>query len=141
MARLRLEHVEILLDQRPHRRVEARLRGRVGVARESAGLNQEIIAAPLGRGGDEVDDIAGNAFRPVAREAARADERDARIDQHRRWEDEAADLPAVDATRLAEHLRPRSEEHTSELQSLMRISYAVFCLKAKNITTNNTNKP
>src|SRR3546814_2467126 len=29
------------------------------------------------------------------------------------------------------HLRPRSEEHTSELQSLMRISYAVFCLKKK----------
>src|SRR3546814_9966708 len=33
--------------------------------------------------------------------------------------------------RLAEAL-PRSEEHTSELQSLMRISYAVFCLKKKN---------
>src|SRR3546814_7643412 len=30
----------------------------------------------------------------------------------------------------------RSEEHTSELQSLMRISYAVFCLK-KKITSNN----
>src|SRR3546814_13068985 len=28
----------------------------------------------------------------------------------------------------------RSEEHTSEFQSLMRISYAVFCLKKKNIT-------
>src|SRR3546814_5254603 len=32
----------------------------------------------------------------------------------------------------------RSEEHTSELQSLMRISYAVFCLKKKN-TTHNLN--
>src|SRR3546814_3084860 len=31
---------------------------------------------------------------------------------------------------------PRSEEHTSELQSLMRISYAVFCLQQKNIKTN-----
>src|SRR3546814_7197644 len=30
--------------------------------------------------------------------------------------------------------RMRSEEHTSELQSLMRISYAVFCLKTKNTT-------
>src|SRR3546814_1593822 len=30
---------------------------------------------------------------------------------------------------------PRSEEHTSELQSLMRISYAVFCLKKKKTTT------
>src|SRR3546814_7390677 len=33
----------------------------------------------------------------------------------------------------------RSEEHTSELQSLMRISYAVFCLK-KKIKKNNTQK-
>src|SRR3546814_5750759 len=31
----------------------------------------------------------------------------------------------------------RSEEHTSELQSLMRISYAVFCLKKKNNTTSH----
>src|SRR3546814_2063129 len=31
----------------------------------------------------------------------------------------------------------RSEEHTSELQSLMRISYAVFCLKQKNHTHNS----
>src|SRR3546814_3868580 len=34
----------------------------------------------------------------------------------------------------------RSEEHTSELQSLMRISYAVFCLKKKNNTNKNTQK-
>src|SRR3546814_3693721 len=33
---------------------------------------------------------------------------------------------------------PRSEEHTSELQSLMRISYAVFCLKNKKQTNNTT---
>src|SRR3546814_5235225 len=32
----------------------------------------------------------------------------------------------------------RSEEHTSELQSLMRISYAVFCLKKKNNTHKST---
>src|SRR3546814_2203036 len=32
----------------------------------------------------------------------------------------------------------RSEEHTSELQSLMRISYAVFCLKKKTTHTNST---
>src|SRR3546814_6604174 len=39
------------------------------------------------------------------------------------------------------HLRDRSEEHTSELQSLMRISYAVFCLKKKKKknTNNQTN--
>src|SRR3546814_1385108 len=33
----------------------------------------------------------------------------------------------------------RSEEHTSELQSLMRISYAVFCLKKKKYKHNNYN--
>src|SRR3546814_10732262 len=38
---------------------------------------------------------------------------------------------------------PRSEEHTSELQSLMRISYAVFCLKKKihKRTETTTNTP
>src|SRR3546814_3964853 len=35
----------------------------------------------------------------------------------------------------------RSEEHTSELQSLMRISYAVFCLKKKNSALENTTYP
>src|SRR3546814_10408351 len=50
--------------------------------------------------------------------------------------------PAHGAARsgVAQALRPgggrqRSEEHTSELQSLMRISYAVFCLKKKHIIT------
>src|SRR3546814_7965168 len=38
--------------------------------------------------------------------------------------------PLTDSTFLTTH-RVRSEEHTSELQSLMRISYAVFCLKKK----------
>src|SRR3546814_9235171 len=41
-----------------------------------------------------------------------------------------AQAGAVDVDRAA-----RSEEHTSELQSLMRISYAVFCLKKKNTIT------
>src|SRR3546814_1745324 len=35
----------------------------------------------------------------------------------------------------------RSEEHTSELQSLMRISYAVFCLKKKTIRSNISTVP
>src|SRR3546814_10452657 len=43
------------------------------------------------------------------------------------------DLSAVDA--VLHDSAPRSEEHTSELQSLMRISYAVFCLKQTTITT------
>src|SRR3546814_4256447 len=59
-----------------------------------------------------------------------------------RLEGEALGLPRRDLS----HRRARSEEHTSELQSLMRISYAVFCLKKKKNTkaerperpTNNT---
>src|SRR3546814_6805454 len=46
-----------------------------------------------------------------------------RADHHARGDER---LPARD---------PRSEEHTSELQSLMRISYAVFCLKKKKNTS------
>src|SRR3546814_5227313 len=43
----------------------------------------------------------------------------------------AADRQPLDADALQQQLLARSEEHTSELQSLMRISYAVFCLKKK----------
>src|SRR3546814_2569646 len=59
----------------------------------------------------------------------------------RACEAELADLLAqdLDEGRLPDIAALRSEEHTSELQSLMRISYAVFCLKKKNKhTTNNT---
>src|SRR3546814_6803951 len=45
--------------------------------------------------------------------------------------DQAVNEPAV----LGADARIRSEEHTSELQSLMRISYAVFCLKNKTHKT------
>src|SRR3546814_8830864 len=38
----------------------------------------------------------------------------------------------LDAEQFQQCFVKRSEEHTSELQSLMRISYAVFCLKKKN---------
>src|SRR3546814_2340022 len=43
-----------------------------------------------------------------------------------------AEKPAATLLHLGPGLANRSEEHTSELQSLMRISYAVFCLKKKN---------
>src|SRR3546814_1745042 len=42
---------------------------------------------------------------------------------------------------LAARALYRSEEHTSELQSLMRISYAVFCLKKKTVTTIASQTP
>src|SRR3546814_3877389 len=53
----------------------------------------------------------------------------------------ALNLPVVDgkaALRIAGQYR--SEEHTSELQSLMRISYAVFCLKKKNIKSTKQHR-
>src|SRR3546814_4928070 len=65
------------------------------------------------------------------------------------WFAEAKEKESGDPTAMAlatadAHGRPslrmvlmkRSEEHTSELQSLMRISYAVFCLKKKNKNDN-----
>src|SRR3546814_5645108 len=46
----------------------------------------------------------------------------------------------TDGHRLLYHFLKRSEEHTSELQSLMRISYAVFCLTKKTIITIKNTK-
>src|SRR3546814_1882141 len=67
-------------------------------------------------------------------------------DPRRREPDE---LQALQVSRAGAGLRgrgrprpgepPRSEEHTSELQSLMRISYAVFCLKKKTKNRKHTN--
>src|SRR3546814_4946560 len=66
------------------------------------------------------------------------------------WQDIALnDTGRAQAARLAARVREaaaarpfaalRSEEHTSELQSLMRISYAVFCLKKKKTTQKTQN--
>src|SRR3546814_1542088 len=54
-----------------------------------------------------------------------------RLANYFKLRDEVAGAADKLATRLAQKAG-RSEEHTSELQSLMRISYAVFCLKKKN---------
>src|SRR3546814_13979757 len=67
-------------------------------------------------------------FRSVARQPAR--DRPPRLIQPVERGPVAAEhiVPLVDAAVI---MTVRSEEHTSELQSLMRISYAVFCLKKK----------
>src|SRR3546814_9396843 len=54
--------------------------------------------------------------------------------------DQTGTLTSAKDARLSDEpfiLDPRSEEHTSELQSLMRISYAVFCLKKNKLNTLN----
>src|SRR3546814_18556131 len=55
---------------------------------------------------------------------------DGALDVHRGVQRDHHSLPR----QLMHELGERSEEHTSELQSLMRISYAVFCLNKKNNT-------
>src|SRR3546814_5897954 len=70
------------------------------------------------------DDIGGAAFSPVVEHAASAQAAARASSWWRRCMDMADSLL-------------RSEEHTSELQSLMRISYAVFCLKKKKKQTHH----
>src|SRR3546814_6043113 len=105
----------------------------------------------------DLDPGAAGAGPPLRGAVGAAGQRLARVPQPGRDE---ADAPPADrrpAARLprAARLVPgpssgggaearaagrRSEEHTSELQSLMRISYAVFCLKKKKKTTDRDNK-
>src|SRR3546814_9039837 len=54
------------------------------------------------------------------------------------FDEMTAGLQPTDLLILAARPAMRSEEHTSELQSLMRISYAVFCLKKKNISIHRS---
>src|SRR3546814_6291250 len=93
----------------------------------------EIVGFLVGGAAEHLDDPAAQRLQILARIA----------------DDERADRGAADDEHFVrqrfEHRRQiaagRSEEHTSELQSLMRISYAVFCLKKKKTNQNNKNKP
>src|SRR3546814_3443077 len=94
-------------------------------------------------------------FRSRRCESSAPAQKAAAPDAHRFWDAPAlfrqcrGDLflpaPSVLAGRARSHaeIRARSEEHTSELQSLMRISYAVFCSNKKISTLNTTdsNRP
>src|SRR3546814_5786962 len=92
-------------------------------------------------------DLAAARREPASRRGGRADHARRRRDQVL----DGAELVSRRRARQGRHLQlrhqarrlpraQRSEEHTSELQSLMRISYAVFCLKKKktNETTQKT---
>src|SRR3546814_7438550 len=90
--------------------------------------------AGLARGDDPRRADGGGRVVPVA--AGGDPDRVLRRARRRRIADRAGRAAAVlIAVSLVAAPARRSEEHTSELQSLMRISYAVFCLKKKNNTT------
>src|SRR3546814_7902039 len=96
----------------------------------------ESSAEPLAAG-DELERTRGN----LLPRAGDADDHRLAPAVVRAFERGAHHLDVADALERvvhapAGHLNDRSEEHTSELQSLMRRSYAVFCLKKKN--TPNT---
>src|SRR3546814_4164731 len=86
----------------------------------------------------------GAIGRPLERVAAVADEARARDERGFVGKEERYLLGDLLGFGIAPHRRSdlahclRSEEHTSELQSLMRISYAVFCLKKKKETSPPT---
>src|SRR3546814_5485994 len=77
-------------------------------------------------------------FRSRQKAERRLLEMEAQQTVERRLTDIAANLPGVIYRRMDHPDGTRSEEHTSELQSLMRISYAVFCLKKKKKKRNKT---
>src|SRR3546814_3121267 len=79
-------------------------------------------------------DSAEAAVRRIGQDKARVDAEVAALG------DSAALAATHSESVKAAEAAERSEEHTSELQSLMRISYAVFCLKKKKIISNKQNK-
>src|SRR3546814_2202521 len=106
---------------------------RVGGLAHTVGDRDRIVAADDGaeisRGGElmvqpAIDDEEGLAVADLA------------IDDARQIHARLGHQPPTQLDR--EPALRRSEEHTSELQSLMRTSYAVFCLKKKNNTTQQT---
>src|SRR3546814_1209689 len=82
----------------------------------SAFGHEDVVATPQDEGLDDVDAPIGEILPPP-------------VSRRRRVE-----LAAPRPERHGHRAGVRSEEHTSELQSLMRISYAVFCLQKKKQT-------
>src|SRR3546814_8134006 len=108
----------------------------VGMPRSGSTLIEQILAShPLVEGLGELFELQNSVTRIVGANPRTA------------WPETIANLTANELRALGQrylsstrrHRRTnRSEEHTSELQSLMRISYAVFCLKKKKITTKHS---
>src|SRR3546814_7928917 len=106
------------------------------VCSSDLGLHRDLLAGQ--RGPQEAHHVAGPLVGGLERDAVPAlhDHVGRRADAER---EPARRRVGQRGHRLGHARRPtgerrhRSEEHTSELQSLMRISYAVFCLKKKNM--------
>src|SRR3546814_3473099 len=62
---------------------------------------------------------------------------DIQVDGHVEGDIDSATLTVGEGAHVKGHISCRSEEHTSELQSLMRISYAVFCLKKQKTKSDD----
>src|SRR3546814_8232507 len=91
------------------------------------------------RRGSRSDGVTGSAFPARAAPSARGPDRPAAGPSA--VPPRIGDCGRPPASPPGADIRRRSEEHTSELQSLMRISYAVFCLKKKKIkNTHITSK-
>src|SRR3546814_4148266 len=119
------QQVEHHLRQRPRVCMEAD----VAVA---AGQGELALVGPLPQqGGTAAEDIAQRDLALVQLIAPRLDLREVENVVDDRQQMAAALMDIAGIVPVALGRRARSEEHTSELQSLMRISYAVFCLKKK----------
>src|SRR3546814_4729336 len=110
-----------------------------------AGQVEPQIDLHLRKGRQLVKDLLGQEARDGKKDAAQQDKADADgfpareiehgVDPFAKADPRPRAAPPQSLAGLAPGCKTRSEEHTSELQSLMRISYAVFCLKKKNTST------
>src|SRR3546814_4993443 len=98
-----------------------------GVAEAVDVLGESAAAGLAGQREPALEVVAGHRRARGQRVVGEVEQRAGVGAVHQRGETELA----------AGHVAVRSEEHTSELQSLMRISYAVFCLKKKKKTIHH----
>src|SRR3546814_6733477 len=94
----------------------------------------DLVRQPAGNADAGIAEVVEQADQPGLQAAGERGVADAGDVLHRALADALAHAAAAHRVqfRVEGHRRPRSEEHKSELQSLMRISYAVFSLKNKN---------
>src|SRR3546814_10682935 len=134
-ANVRGRRSALFLVQEPARRLQfrqelAQLAANRGVGRLIFRLGALLVVILVGaaRGG-----IAQHSLRPLDRVPFGVQQRlDAAQQVHVLGPVIAASATTLDGRQDRELGLPRSDEHTSELQSLMRLSYAVFCLKKNN---------